>query len=75
MTLQQVFEAIDLMSLNELEQVRARIDQVRLKLKQPGPQDPEEWRQALEDAIDAAREGLTEDQISQIADAIEGKTS
>jgi len=70
MTLQDLMEAVDDLSYDELHQLRFYVDR-RVKQMQPAQGiTPEERVQRLEAAAAALREGLSEEQAAEITAAM-----
>lgn len=73
MTLKEIQSAIDTLSLEELQQLRAYLDQREADLR-PGPgKTPEERIRLLHEAVAEIREGLTQEQLDDMTAAMNGK--
>lgn len=70
MTLQEIKEAVDRLRPDELRELREYLDQ-RESIERTGQElSPVERARRLNEAFDQLREGLTEQQLKEITDAI-----
>jgi hypothetical protein len=75
MTLQEVIKVVDTLLPEELRELRTYLDQ-REGTVQPTPElAPEERSRQLDEAFERLREGLTQKQIDEVAEAMNAEYS
>ncbi len=73
--LQALFTQLDALSPEEFAQVRAYFEQKQvIESSKPSPSELEAWMNALDQAIDEFREGLTEKQLEELLLAMSYKS-